>query len=733
MSDQSVYDKHAAVSSLVLVAQVMGVRRDPEHVKTVCATESTATCTEAELIRLARAAGLIGKVKAVPIESIHALPLPALALVGDGRWIVLAQIDNNRVLTQDPANTANDNPAIEAISVFHARYRGQMLLLKPKDIDQRFIRFGLSWFIPYIVKYKRLLLEVLTISAALQLASLTTPLFFQAVTDKVLAHRSLSTLDVIVAGLLVLSVFEVLLSFVRSYILSHTTSKIDVELGSALFRHLLALPMAYFEARKVGDSIARMRELESLREFLTGHAITLLIDVVFSIIFVAVMLYYSVTMTMIVLLSLPMYALVVFPLVPMLRERLERKFERSAANQSMLVETINGIQTVKGNSLQHRFVQFWDESLAKYVASSFRTSMLASGGHELISLISKLTSVATLWWGSREVMDGSLTIGMFIAFNMLSQRLTQPILRIAQLWNDFQQVSISIRRLAEVLDVPTENTQPTTSGRFRLKGEIEFSHVFFRYRAEGKPIIEDMTLKIRPGETVAIVGRSGSGKSTVSKLIQKMYTIDHGAILLDGHDIRTIHTDALRRQIGIVLQDNFIFARSIRDNISIAEPGASDEQIIAAARLAGAHDFITALPNGYDTIVGEHGVGLSGGQKQRIAIARALISAPRILILDEATSALDYESEAAIQSNMREICRGRTVIIIAHRLSAIRSAERIVVMDDGKISEQGSHDELIAKNGTYAKLCAMQEAVTSQLLENSMRENSSDLRGGMSQ
>ena len=730
MSDRPTYHKHAAVSSLVLVAHVMGLRTDLESVNEDCPTDSSATCTGTELIRIAGAAGLIAKHKKVAAEFVRTLPLPALVLVDGGRWIALAQMDGNRALTQDPASTDNAAPKIESIDSFCARFQGEILLLKPKVTEQGFMRFGLSWFIPYIAKYKRLLLEVLTISVALQLVSLASPLFFQVVTDKVLAHRSLSTLDVIVVGLLVVFVFEALLNFIRSYILSHTTSKIDVELGSALFRHLLALPMAYFESRKVGDSVARMRELESLREFLTGHAITLLIDVVFSTVFIAVMLYYSSTMTLIVLCSFPFYAAVILPLVPMLRERLEVKFERNAANQSMLVETITGIQTVKGNALQHRFVRQWDESLAKYVASSFRTGVLASGGQELISLISKLTSVATLWWGSHEVMDGNLTIGMFIAFNMLSQRLTQPILRIAQLWSDFQQVGISISRLADVLDVPSENVQSASSRRAKLVGEIDFTNVLFRYRPENPPVIKDLTFKIRAGETVAIVGRSGSGKSTISKLIQKMYSIDHGAILIDGHDIRTFNTAVLRRQIGIVLQDNFIFARSIRDNIAIAEPAASDDHIIAAARLAGAHEFINALPQGYDTVVGEHGVGLSGGQKQRIAIARALISAPPILILDEATSALDYESEAAIQANMRDICRGRTVIIIAHRLSAIRSAGRIVVMDDGQIAEQGSHQELMAMNGTYATLCAMQADAATELTWHPSQDNPCIFAGG---
>lgn len=630
---------------------------------------------------------------------------------------MLAQCDGQRVLFLDPASNANKasegqpaRPTIEPLAVFSAQWTGELILITSRaSLAGSLAHFDFSWFIPSLVKYRRLFGEVLVVSLFLQLFALVSPLFFQVVMDKVLVHNGVTTLDVLVIGLLVVTVFESVLNALRAYVFSHTTSRIDVELGARLFRHLVNLPLAYFQARRVGDSVARVRELENIRSFLTGNAITLVLDVAFSVIFIAVMFLYSVPLTLIVLVSLPLYAGISALLVPILRGRLNEKFARGAENQALLVETIAGIQTVKASALEPVLAKRWDEQLAGYVSASFRTSTLAGYGHEAISLIGKIVGAATLWYGARLVMDHSLSVGQFVAFNMFAQRLAQPIMRMAQLWTDFQQTGISMARLGDILNTRTEVPAANAAQLPPLRGRIQFDAVSFRYRPEAPPVLRELGLDIQAGEVVGIVGRSGSGKSTLTKLVQRLYTPEQGRVLVDGIDIGLIDAAQLRRQVGVVLQENLLFNRSVRENIAIIDPAAPIQAVMRAAQLAGAHEFISGLPEGYDTVVGEQGTGLSGGQRQRIAIARALFGDPRILILDEATSALDYESEAILQRNMAAICKGRTVIVIAHRLSSVRQAHRIIVMDQGRIVEAGPHDKLLAiPKGLYAHLWSLQ-------------------------
>ncbi|MDP1902719.1 MAG: type I secretion system permease/ATPase, partial [Pseudomonadota bacterium] len=566
------------------------------------------------------------------------------------------------------------------------------------------------WFIPAIVKYRKLLGEILLVSFALQLFALVTPLFFQVVMDKVLVHRGLSTLNVIAVGLFAVMVFETLLSGLRSYVFAHTSSRIDVELGARLFRHLLNLPLAYFQARRVGDSVARVRELENIRQFLTGNAITVVLDVLFSFVFIAVMLFYSVNLTLVVLASLPLYGLISLLITPLLRARLNEKFNRGAENQAFLVEAVSGVDTLKAMAVEPQMTRHWDTQLAAYVAAGFRAATLSTLAHESVGLVGKLVTVATLWLGAKLVIEGQLTVGQLIAFNMLAGRVAQPVMRLAQLWTDFQQTGISVQRLGDILNTRSE-VAGDKSALPALAGRIEFDQVVFRYRADGPEVLRGVSLVIAPGEVIGVVGRSGSGKSTLAKLVQRLYVPERGRVLVDGMDLALAEASSLRRQIGVVLQENVLFNRRIRDNIALADPGAPLETVIEVAKLAGAHEFILELPEGYDTMVGEHGSTLSGGQRQRIAIARALMGNPRILIFDEATSALDYESERIVQQNMKAICRGRTVIIIAHRLSAVREANRIVVIDRGQIVEQGSHAELLQHQaGHYSRLHRLQMA-----------------------
>nr|WP_235580978.1 type I secretion system permease/ATPase [Pseudorhodoferax sp. Leaf265] len=667
-----------------------------------------------QLLLAARQLGLKAKRSRADLVRLPQVPLPALALLRDAdgsqRTVVLAQCDGQRVLLQDFSNTPA-RPQIEPLASFANRWTGELILITSRAaLAGALAKFDFSWFIPSLVKHRKLLGEVLLISFVLQLFALVSPLFFQVVMDKVLVHRGMTTLDVLVIGLVVVMLFESVLSGLRAYVFSHTTSRIDVELGARLFRHLVALPLAYFQSRRVGDSVARVRELENIRSFLTGNALTVLLDVAFSIAFIAVMLFYSVPLTLIVLVSLPLYFGLSLAVVPVLRRRLDEKFARGAENQAMLVETIAGIQTVKAGALEPSFGRRWDNQLAAYVSASFKTQNLATWAHEGVSLIGKLVNAATLWYGAHLVMDNQLTVGQFVAFNMFAGRVSQPIMRMAQLWTDFQQTGISVARLGDILNTRTEVAPRSTAQLPPVQGRITLDGVSFRYRPEATPVLHNLSLDIRPGEVLGIVGRSGSGKSTLTKLVQRLYTPEQGRVLVDGIDTSLIDAAQLRRQVGVVLQENLLFNRSVRENIAIADPAAPLEAVVRAAQLAGAHDFIGELPEGYDTVVGEQGASLSGGQRQRIAIARALFTNPRILILDEATSALDYESEAIVQRNMAQIAQGRTVLIIAHRLSAVRQADRIIVMEKGAIVEAGPHDALVQKQqGLYAHLWRMQD------------------------
>ena len=707
----------SSLQALCLIARLHHVAADPATLAHQLGWTASHRPDADDLLLAARHLGLKARRSRTGIDRLSLAALPALAVLkaeGDGapRVVVLAQCDGQRVLFQDPSGEAHGaRPTIEPIDVFASQWTGELILIASRaSLAGELAKFDFSWFVPSLVKYRRLFGEVLLISLFLQLFALVSPLFFQVVMDKVLVHRGLTTLDVLVIGLVVVVVFESALTALRAYVFSHTTSRIDVELGARLFRHLVNLPLAYFQARRVGDSVARVRELENIRSFLTGNALTLVLDVLFSVVFIAVMFAYSVPLTLIVLISLPLYLGLSLAVMPVLRVRLNEKFARGAENQALLVETVTGIQTVKATALEPAMARRWDSQLAAYVSASFRTQTLAGFANEGVALIGKLVNAATLWYGAHLVMDGQLTVGMFVAFNMFAGRVSQPIMRMAQMWTDFQQTGISMARLGDVLNARTEVPPSTAAQLPPIKGQITLDQVTFRYRPEAAPALQRLSLAIRAGEVIGIVGRSGSGKSTLTKLVQRLYAPEQGRLLIDGIDIGLVDAAQLRRQVGVVLQENLLFHRSVRENIAIVDPAAPIEQVVHAAQLAGAHDFISELPEGYDTLVGEQGASLSGGQRQRIAIARALFNQPRILIFDEATSALDYESEAIIQRNMAQICHGRTVLVIAHRLSAVRHAHRIVVMDRGRVVEMGSHEQLLGQpQGLYAHLWRMQD------------------------
>ncbi len=597
-------------------------------------------------------------------------------------------------------------PQVLSRDQFEEIWSGDLILItKRAGLLGSDSKFDFKWFIPAILKYRKLFTEVLLASFFIQLLALVTPLFFQVVIDKVLVHKGLTTLDVLAFGLIVVSLFEVLLGGLRTYLFSHTAQRIDVGLGAKLFNHLMALPISYFGARRVGDTVARVRELENIRNFLTGSALTLVIDLFFTFVFLAVMYYFSPTLTYIVLGSIPFYIILSVIVTPILRARVEEKFSRGAENQAFLVESVSGMETIKSMAVEPQLQRRWEEQLAGYVSASFKTANLGNIANQLASFINKVVVVLTLWFGARLVIEGSLTVGQLIAFNMLAARVSGPILRLVQLWQDFQQVGVSVERLGDVLNSPREpGYNPNRASLPQLEGRVTFDNVTFRYQPDRPEVLKRVNLDIPPGQIIGIVGRSGSGKSTLTKLIQRLYVPEGGRLLVDGVDLAMVDPTWLRRQVGVVLQENILFNCSVRDNIALSDPGMPMEKVIHAAKLSGAHEFILELPEGYDTHVEEHGGNLSGGQRQRVAIARALVSNPRILIFDEATSALDYESERIIQDNMQQICKDRTVFIIAHRLSAVRQADRIIVMDRGEIVEEGNHNQLVKLGGHYAKL-----------------------------
>lgn len=664
--------------------------------------------TETELLRAAKHLGLKAGIVKTQWGKLSGMPLPAVAKRTDGRYAVLAKIEGEKVLIQDPTEA---RPHVLSREQFESAWTRQLLLFtKRANLRLQDLKFDFTWFIPAIVKYRKFLGEVLVASLFLQLFALLTPLFTQVVIDKVLVHKGFTTLHVLAIGMIALALFDAILGGLRTYLFSHTTNRIDVGLGAQLFRHVLALPLAYFEARRVGDTVARVRELEHIRQFLTSHSVTVVLDLVFTVVFLSVMWFYSPILTLVVMGSLPLFALLSVAITPAIRARLHEKFNRGAENQSFLVEAISGIQTVKALAVEPPLLRKWEEQLAGYVRASFRATSVITVAGQAAASIQKVTTVAVLWVGAYRVIGGDLSIGQLIAFNMISTQVTGPLLRMVNLWQEFQQVGISVQRLGDVLNTqPEPSYNPNRTTLPQVAGQVVFEDVTFRYRPNGPEVLREVSFIVAPGKVIGIVGRSGSGKSTIAKLIQRLYVPERGRILVDGLDLAQVDPAWLRRQVGVVLQENFLFNCSVRDNIALTDPGLAMEQVIQAAKLAGAHEFILELPEGYDTTVGEHGCSLSGGQRQRIAIARALVANPRILIFDEATSALDYESEAVIQQNMAQISRGRTVFIIAHRLSTVRPAHHIYVVNKGEIVENGSHDELLRLKGFYARLHSHQD------------------------
>jgi subfamily B ATP-binding cassette protein HlyB/CyaB len=694
--------------ALCQIAAYYRVASDPAQLQHQLGLLGRAAQSE-DIARGAKLLQLKARVLTTPSEKrLKRAPTPALIKLFGIGFVILGMPDQDgRFRLIDPVHRI---ARVLTYAELVDEWEGEVVLIARRagvGVDPR--SFDVSWFLPSLWRYRRPLGHVLLASLFVQLFALITPLFFQIVVDKVLVHKGMSTLIVVGIGMVSLGFFNVVLQYLRTYVLSHTTNRIDVELGARLFHHLLHLPMRYFETRAAGQTVARVRELETIRSFLTGQGLFSVIDLLFATIFIAVLFAYSWFLAIIVLSSVPIYLLIGVLIRPVLRERIKQKFNRGAESQQFLVETVVGMQTLKAAAVEPMMQASWEEKLAAYVKTSFEATLLAAFGQNATQYISTLTTALIIFFGAQAVIAGQMTVGELIAFNMIANQVAQPILRLSQLFQDFQQVRISIDRVGDILNTPAEMVPQNLLSLPPIRGAIELRSVNFRYQPGMPEVLADVSLAIQAGEVIGVVGPSGSGKSTLTKLIQRLYQPERGQILVDGIDIAQVDPAWLRRQIGVVLQENLLFNRTIHENIALANPAMSRGQVIRMAQLSGAHEFIAELPQGYDTMIEERGANLSGGQRQRIAIARALATNPRILIFDEATSALDYESEQIIQRNMREIVKHRTVIIIAHRLAAVRGCHRIIGLSQGRIVEQGTHDELLRReNGLYAHLWSLQ-------------------------
>lgn len=660
---------------------------------------------EDDLRKVSSSIKLKFKSKCVDYEFIENLKQPFIAQNHDGTYILVGKTDKEKILRYCPQLKQN---GIIVKEEFLLNWNNRVLLITDKSILGKNVEFSLSWFLSVFKTYKKEFIDVLMGNFTVVVFSLFLPLITQTIIDKVLVHNSMSTLNVLTV-IFALSIFlEFVIKLAKDYILLFTTTKIDLILGKKLFHHLFHLPISYFENRSVGVISNRIKELENVREFLTGTPLSSFFDLFFIGLYLVCLWIFSPILTIIILVFIPILLMFSYLVIPKYKKLIEERSRNLAEMEAFMIEGLSGVQAIKAFSLEPNMKNKWTNYQAKTMATNFQTNYVGIIYGISLEKMQKFLDLLLLIMGAYLVINKRMTVGQLIAFRMISSNLTNPLIKLIEFIRDFEQIKISILNLGEILNTPMEVRKQEEQIRVDC-GNIVFNNVSFRYSLEGNYIIKNLNFSIGDGEIVAFVGRSGSGKSTITKLIQKMYICEEGEVLVNNRDIKNLNATTLRNNIGVVMQENFLFNGTIRDNIALKSPGADIRQIIHVAQLAGAHDFILDLEEGYDTIVGENGIGLSGGQKQRIAIARALLTNPKILIFDEATSALDYESERIIMNNLKKICRGRTVIMIAHRLSTIIDANRIYVVEEGNIIESGNHMNLINKNGFYKHLHDLQK------------------------
>lgn len=643
------------------------------------------------------------------VDEMRVVEYPAIAKMNDGAYIAVGSMNEEVVLAIDPRET---KPKAIPLKEFLESWSNEMLVFSA-SLSWSYIKkqYNLDWFLKVIKRYKKSLFEVLTASFFIQLMGIVFPLITQVIIDKVIGNNGLSTLTVIGYSMVVFFTMQSLLTGLKTYILNHTTNKLDAILGTRLFRHLISLPLPYYERRRVGETLLRIERLENIRDFFTGSGLMSLLDALFSIVFVAFMFWYSVPLTLIALIAIPLYLSQVV-LMPIIRGKLQGIWQTKVACNAFLVESITNVETVKALAVEPQFVNKWENLIARYIRTQFEMSKFRIFMTTYRTVVEAGITMGILWYGGHMVMSGELTLGQLIAFQMISRQALGPLANLLMMWWQIYLLIFSLQLIGDILNTPMEPIvqEMGKRGEQRIDGAIEFKDVSFRYRVDLPLVLQNINLTVQPGQKVGIVGRSGSGKSTLTNLVQNLYIPEEGNIVVGGINTREANLSWLRDQIGVVMQENFLFNSSVRDNIAVSRPTATMDEIIRAARLAGAHDFILELKEGYDTKVGERGDSLSGGQRQRVAIARALLANPPILIFDEATSALDYESERLILNNMGAIGAKRTMLIIAHRLSAVRKCDKIIVVDKGKIVESGTHDQLLALGGLYRYLYEQQES-----------------------
>jgi ATP-binding cassette, subfamily B, bacterial HlyB/CyaB len=647
------------------------------------------------------------------LNSITRIPTPALIRYEDS-FVVLYEANEKVIVLGIPSEGIQrfkPKQLLEQLQVEESNSQPRLrvlLLTATKATPQQ--RFGLEWFTPYLLRYRRVLIEVFLASFFVQLAALANPLIIQIIIDQVIVQNSVNTLHIFGTLLLVVGFFEVVLTTLRTYLFVDTTNRIDMGLGSEIIDHLLRLPLSYYQRRPVGELSTRVNELENIRKFLTGTALTVGLDAVFSVIYIIVMLFYSWQLTIVGLATIPIFIILTVISSPIVRKQLREKAERNAETQSYLVEVISGIQTVKAQNIELRSRFSWQERYANYVSTGFKTVITSTLANSTSNFLNKLSSLLVLWMGAYLVVQGDLTLGELIAFRIISSYVTSPILRIAQLWQSFQETALSLERLSDIVDTPQEAEEDRNNIPLpAISGAVRYENVYFRFKSDGPLQLCNVSLDFKSGEFIGIVGQSGAGKSTLTKLLIRLYEQESGRILIDGYDISKVELYSLRRQVGFVPQDTLLFEGTIQENIALTNPDATTEEIIEAGKIAVAHDFIMDLPNGYNTKVGERGGSLSGGQRQRIAIARSVLQRPKLLVLDEATSALDYITERQVCLNLANSFKDSTVFFITHRLNTVKHADKIVVMDAGRVIEQGTHHELMAMEAHYSYLYNQQE------------------------
>ncbi|MYM29547.1 ATP-binding cassette domain-containing protein [Duganella sp. CY15W] len=702
---------HTAIQCLTAIAQHHGLQINPERIIDENALRAEEPTTGA-LLRIASDIGLKAKADKLNWTRLMAQGgvFPLMARLIDGNMIIVVGVKPGENGAEDQAavlNPAAANAQVMMVprSEFEKRWHGEIFFVKRQhkltDPNQP---FGLRWFIPEILKQKAAFRDIFIAAIAMQLLALASPIFFQLVIDKVLTHQSVTTLQVLGVGIVMALVFDSTFGFLRQTLTLAASNKIDMRLTRRVFSHLLSLPIDFFETTSAGVVTRHMQQLEKIRSFLTGRLFMTGLDLIALVVFVPILFSYSFKLTLIVLLFAAMIGGIVMAMVPTFQRRLNQLYSAEGQRQGMLVETIHGMRTVKALAIEPSQRRVWDQRSAEAITMHFRVGQISIAGNSVTDFLGKLLPVTIIIAGAADVFSGSLTVGALIGFQMLSGRVTQPLISIVGLVNEYQETALSVKMLGEVMNRAPEGRPGANGLRPILQGEIKFDNVVFRYPGSQNMALNKASFTIEEGTVVGIVGRSGSGKTTLTKLIQGLYPLQEGLVRFDGIDAREIELSHLRRQIGVVLQENFLFRGTVRENLAVTKPDATFEELVAAAQAAGADEFIERLPQGYDTVLEENATNLSGGQKQRLSIARTLVSRPRILILDEAASALDPESEAIFINNLSKIAVGRTVVMISHRLSTLVNSDKIMVMQQGSLVDSGRHEELLTRSDTYQHL-----------------------------